>query len=211
MRNQLIKNLYLSILLLSFSSALNVVGAQSQTTSQVISSTDLYIETPTIFSFPSTFFSTSDQNVQVLFDPNNTEDQFRVTDLRNSGGFNVDLRFTDLTPFVGPSISYDNISILTSSIGVDSIDRTPNTAANDVTGPLDFDWDFSSSIPSNEFTSIPFINPGASEPITIIDGTTPIGPGRVGVYSLALSLNLNIPANTTNTSYLGDLTVTLTS
>lgn len=193
--------LYLSIL---------PINAQSdQIASQDILSGDISISTPDFFSFDQVFFSNQAQTVQKILDPNLQEDLISVTDLRSGGGFTVDARISDLTAGTN-SINHQNVGFISVALASpNSVDITPDTLPNDIVAPLDLDWDFSSPIDPNDFTPFPDGGSEISDPLMVIEGSDPMGGGRVGRFEVSFGLSVNIPALQEPGLYQGELTITL--
>lgn len=186
--------------------------ASSQAGDLTILNGPIILLPPDNFTIPPTFFSNSIENTQVLLNPNLEANNIRVLDSRNAGDFSVDARITD---FISPegSIPHENIGILTTNIRPfpHSVDISPSATADDVTAPLNYEWDFVSPIPNNEFTPVPAGLDDESTPFLIMDGINPGIVGREGVYSIAPSLNLQIPANQPVSNFNSTLTLTLNS
>lgn len=174
------------------------------------SSGEISIESPFSISFPPQFISPDPNFIKTTQDPNDPSQSITVNDGRNSGDFSVDIRVENLVSENNDIIPHYNFSILTlaAAESPQTVDISPETAPTNVSGPLDYDWDFESPLNSIDFEAVPDSGIDTSNPILIIDGISP-GANRIGSYSVALGIQIEIPALHPSGNYTGEIIVTL--
>ncbi len=199
-----------TINLLLFTPALLEAQTTGQEASIQFSTGEISIESPLSINFPPQFISPTPNKIISTHDPSIPAQTIAVTDARNNGDFSVDIRVENLVSENNDIIPHYNIGILTlaAAEAPQTIDIIPNTAPTDVSGPLDYDWDFDAPINSVHFQQIIDSGLDVSDPILIIDGINP-GTNRIGKYSLSLGIEIEVPALHPSGNYEGEIIVTL--
>ncbi len=209
-------------ILLGISLLLQVAHAQvipaENATSLVVSNPNIWMNIPTSLSLPATFVDPiNDIYIHRYFDPNDINNQIRVYDFRNTGGFYVTFQLENFIHESNPAniINATDLSLVTlAPVGLYPIATAPyNTPPADDDGTVvalhDCDWDFVTGSFESACAS-DFIQYGGV-PIELMNGATlpPGHPGRFGEYGVSLGLRLLIPAAMPSGNYQSTFTFTL--
>jgi hypothetical protein len=212
MKKRIFTTLSLTCFLISASPISEALNASQLAGLTVNSGGDIEIFAPDSINFQSIFAETA---TEASFISNYTTDnqRFGITDTRNSGGFSLDLQFSNLALETNPSaqIPYQNFSFFTfgSPSSTNGIDKTPNNIADDVFAPFNYDWNFEDPIDNLAYTNTTGIDPNMSTPFVILNGEDPINAGRLGSYAVFMGIKLSLQANQDIGDYNGEMILTL--
>jgi hypothetical protein len=195
------------------SSALSMNQSASLTISTVPNV--FFIEAPNNLTLPQSFSHENQENiVYKAFSPDDINNKIKIVDLRNSGGFQIDMTVSNFEAGTN-SISYANLGMVTlsgvgntESVAYESGNNPAGTDSGTVSSPLFCAFPSQSSILENcaSFTTPTGIG-NESNPILLVDA--PTVTGRTGTYYIGLGLKLTIPRSIPPGNYKSVFTLTI--
>ena len=202
--------LLLNLLIATILFTTNTTTAQTQSGQQQVNAGGISITTPSTINLGTGFTNPETANeLTKIFDNTDSSNHITVNDLRGSGEFTVTATPTSLTSGSN-TFSYTNLSMLTTTVGDDSVDVTPSgTALNGASGPLDYNGNLSVTIPSENWSA--FVDSGGepSSPKTIIIGDDTGATGYRASFTVTPAFKLTIPIGQAAANYTSTITFTL--